>query len=452
MNELFQNIFGQNFIPHGYCLSWNKGLLWTLVGADLVIAIAYFSIPFALWYFAKKKPDVRQAQIIWLFGLFIIACGVTHLFDVVNIWRPMYWENAFSKVFTAIVSIATAIVLWRIMPAALQAPSHQQLEEVNRHLEEARAELESRVAERTEALANSEEQLRMVLEGAELGFWDWNIVTGEVQRNERWANMLGYSHAEIVNTVKQWTDFIHPDDRAKAWQSISDVLEGKSAKHRLEYRMLHKDGSMRWILDQANVMQRDAQGHPTRMSGTHSDVTERKQLEMELLRQAHIDYLTGASTRGYFMEQAELELSRSVRYQTPLSLLMLDVDFFKQVNDVHGHRAGDEVLKKLVQVCQEHMRGIDIIGRLGGEEFAILLPSTDVEKAAEAAERLREVTAATNVQLPAGSSLHFTVSIGVTALESMEDNLDMLLSQADKGLYKAKRTGRNKVCVVRKSQ
>lgn len=451
----WESIIGQTFIPHGYCFSWNSALLWTLVVSDLVIAASYFSIPFALWYFARKRPDVGQLHIITLFGLFIVACGVTHIFDIINIWTPWYWGNAFSKAVTAAVSLTTAFVLWRIMPSALQAPSFKQLENanrdlelLNRQLEDARDILELRVSERTEALAHSEEQLRLVLEGAELGFWDWNIQTGEVERNARWAQMLGYEPDEIRHTTMQWSDFVHPDDRDKAWHSINDVLEGRSPRHKAEYRMLHKDGSIRWILDQANVMARAADGRPLRMSGTHSDITERKQLEFELERQVHIDYLTGASNRGHFMQQGETELSRAVRYGKPLSLLMLDIDYFKQINDSHGHKVGDDVLKKLVETCQKTLREVDIIGRIGGEEFAVLLPETPREQAAEVAERLRAELQESRVLLPQGLPIHFTVSIGVASMTSSEENVDMLLNAADKALYAAKAAGRNRVIVA----
>lgn len=132
------------------------------------------------------------------------------------------------------------------------------------------------------ALENSEKQLRFVLEGAELGFWDWDIAAGTVYRNERWATMLGYTHEDIRQTTQQWTDFIHPNDRGRAWDSINAVLEGRSSMHRLEYRMLRKDGGGIWILDQASVMQRDADGKPLRMCGTHTDITEIKATQEEL--------------------------------------------------------------------------------------------------------------------------------------------------------------------------
>ena len=147
------------------------------------------------------------------------------------------------------------------------------------------------------ALENSEKQLRFVLQGSELGFWDWDIAAGKVDRNEQWAVILGYTHREIQQTTKQWTDFIHPDDRNRAWNSINAVLEGRSSIHRLEYRMLHKDGSVRWILDQANVMERDADGRPLRMCGTHTDITEIKTIQQELVEhRQHLEHLVEERT------------------------------------------------------------------------------------------------------------------------------------------------------------
>lgn len=132
------------------------------------------------------------------------------------------------------------------------------------------------------ALIDSEERLRFVLEGSELGFWDWKIDTNEIERNSLWAEILGYSYEEIKNTTQHWTDFIHPADRQEAWQSIQNVLNDHSLIHKIEYRMIHKDGGSRWILDHAKVVQRDWDGRPIRMSGTHADITERKAAEAEL--------------------------------------------------------------------------------------------------------------------------------------------------------------------------
>ena len=157
--------------------------------------------------------------------------------------------------------------------------------DANIALIEQSASLASIAIEKTQgnlALKASDEQMQLVLAGAELGFWDWDIVIGKVERNERWATMLGYTYNEIKHTTNQWADFVHPDDRDKAWQSINDVLEGRSKSHSLEYRMLTKEGGYRWVHDQANVMKRDGNGKPLRMSGTHSDITNRKLAEEKL--------------------------------------------------------------------------------------------------------------------------------------------------------------------------
>ena len=141
------------------------------------------------------------------------------------------------------------------------------------------------------ALRESEERLALVMEGSQLGYWDWNIQTGEVHRNALWAEMLGYTLEEIELNVTQWTDLHHPDDRAAAWKSIQDHLDGKTPAHRIEYRMRMKDGRYKWILDQARVVQHAPDGKPLRMSGTHTDITERVQAQ-EKVRVALAKYQT----------------------------------------------------------------------------------------------------------------------------------------------------------------
>jgi PAS domain S-box-containing protein len=133
-----------------------------------------------------------------------------------------------------------------------------------------------------EALRESEKQLKMVLDGSQLGFWDWNIETNVVHRNERWAKMLGYTLQELEINVKQWTDLNHPEDRAAASKSIQDHLGGWTSSHNIEYRMRTKDGDYKWILDQAKIVKYDDHGKPLRMCGTHTDITEHKKIEKQL--------------------------------------------------------------------------------------------------------------------------------------------------------------------------
>lgn len=125
----------------------------------------------------------------------------------------------------------------------------------------------------------NEEQLTLVLAGGELGFWDWDIVHNVVERNARWAEMLGYSHEEVRQSVKQWIEFVHPEDRERVRDSLNQHLEGITPQHKIEYRMLTKQDGYRWILDSAKVVSYSSEGKPLRMCGTHMDITDRKHAE-----------------------------------------------------------------------------------------------------------------------------------------------------------------------------
>ena len=241
---------------------------------------------------------------------------------------------------------------------------------------------------------------------------------------------------------------IDPAYRKDVLALFRNAALGKVAS--IEFRLCGVRGGERWVQSYVAPLT-DAQGRSEILSVSR-DITVNKQLTMELERQAHIDFLTQLNNRGRFMQLAEAELSRANRYGAHVSVLMLDVDHFKKVNDTHGHKVGDQALVKLGEVCQKTLRSFDIIGRMGGEEFAVLLPQTDQQEAVEVAERLRIAIGDTPVSLAQGLPLHFSVSIGVSTRLSPEDNLDMLLSRADDALYAAKTAGRDRVAVTDASE
>jgi diguanylate cyclase (GGDEF)-like protein/PAS domain S-box-containing protein len=174
-----------------------------------------------------------------------------------------------------------------------------------------------------------------------------------------------------------------------------------------------------------------------------TDVTERLRAEAELQRLADTDDLTGALTRRRFLSIAAAEIVRSARHHRPLSLLMLDLDHFKAVNDTHGHAVGDRVLREASRACRAALRTNDRFARLGGEEFAVLLPETGPDGAVRLAERLRAAVAA--VEVPTATEpVRLTVSVGVAGWEA-DDGLDELLRRADRRLYRAKQAGRDRV-------
>ncbi len=172
------------------------------------------------------------------------------------------------------------------------------------------------------------------------------------------------------------------------------------------------------------------------------NITPRKQLEDYWRDIAHTDSLTGLATRQRLFELAHREVERSHRHERPLSLLMIDVDHFKRINDRHGHAAGDDALRALTRACNEVLRESDFMGRTGGEEFAVVLPETGLEGAKQIAERL--LATVREIDLPnlsPGEPL--TISIGGAVLASGE-NLDRLMRRADRRLYEAKAAGRDR--------
>ncbi len=166
--------------------------------------------------------------------------------------------------------------------------------------------------------------------------------------------------------------------------------------------------------------------------------------ELELRLLASTDSLTGALNRRHFMELGEREIHRASRYCRPLSVIMFDIDRFKSVNDTYGHLVGDHVLTEFTALCRQVLRQEDILGRYGGEEFAVVLPETKKSEAFELAERLRQLAAETVIEV-ADSKLNFTLSAGVAAFQLGYETFDDTLHRADQALYEAKRNGRNRV-------
>ncbi len=172
------------------------------------------------------------------------------------------------------------------------------------------------------------------------------------------------------------------------------------------------------------------------------------QLEMarrQIHRLAFLDELTGVNNRRHFMTEAAAEFGKAKRYELPMSVIMLDADNFKRINDIYGHARGDDVLRKIAAACQDGLRNIDILARYGGEEFVILLPVTDAQSARIVAERVRANVAELHVQSGNDPALKVTISLGVATCAAHTVSLEALLHRADQALYRAKRNGRNQV-------
>lgn len=201
-------------------------------------------------------------------------------------------------------------------------------------------------------------------------------------------------------------------------------------------------GRCYWMTSLAPVF--DDEGRVEMIVGLSVDVTEQKRAEAELRRLATTDVLTGLANRRHFLERAAQELGRVRRYGTPSAFIMLDIDHFKRINDTWGHATGDAVLRSIAGVLGGALRETDLVGRLGGEEFAVLLPETDLDAALGLAERLRVAVTEATVEAD-GEILHFSASFGVTLLHADDETVDMPMARADAALYAAKFAGRNRV-------
>lgn len=258
--------------------------------------------------------------------------------------------------------------------------------------------------------------------------------------------LIGIAPEVLLADYTQFVRHIHEDDRP-TFQTITDGAIATRLGYECEYRFRLPSGEIRWLKTSATPGASGRDSGTTHFSGFVIDITDTKNQQLMLREMAYQDPLTLADNRRSFLEKLQAELARVHRYGEQASLLMLDIDLFKQVNDTYGHVVGDAVLKHLVAVLREVLRGVDSLGRLGGEEFAVLLPGTGTEAAIQLAERLRHAVQLSPA-VEAGQTVSFTISLGVVAITADIADTKTVLHLADKAMYYAKQSGRNRVCTA----
>ncbi|HEY9859025.1 MAG TPA: EAL domain-containing protein [Candidatus Obscuribacterales bacterium] len=292
-----------------------------------------------------------------------------------------------------------------------------------------------------EALRESQERYALAVEGANDGLWDWNLKTNEIYFSPRWKSMLGYHEREIGSDPEEWFNRVHPEDVERLKAQIGLHLEGFSPHFESEHRMQHQDGSYRWMLSRGLAV-RDGDHKVARMAGSQTDVTERKQVEEQLLHDAFHDVLTGLPNRALFIDRLGLAIERSKRPGSNLfAVLFLDLDRFKVINDSLGHMIGDQLLIAIARRLEACLRGGDTVARLGGDEFTILLEDiVDIHDATRIANRIHQALLSPfNLQ---GQEVFTSVSIGIALSETGYDWPEDLLRDADTAMYRAKSLGR----------
>jgi diguanylate cyclase (GGDEF)-like protein/PAS domain S-box-containing protein len=292
-----------------------------------------------------------------------------------------------------------------------------------------------------QALRDSEQRWQFALEGARDGVWDWNLVTNEAYFSRQWKAMLGYAEHEIAGKLEEWDKRVHPDDKAGAYADIDRHLKGETPYYQNEHRLRCKDGSYKWILDRGMIVSRAADGKPTRMIGTHTDITARKQDEETIRELSLIDELTGLRNRRGFFVLGESQLSLGRRLGRTAVVYFADLDGLKRINDVHGHAEGDRALADVADILRATFRETDVMARLGGDEFVVLaLEAPDVDTSASVA-RLEEHLTQFNARARRPFRLALSIGVAQRGPESTESLTD-LLARADAGMYQTKQRRR----------
>ncbi|MGB3790246.1 MAG: diguanylate cyclase [Phormidesmis sp.] len=276
----------------------------------------------------------------------------------------------------------------------------------------------------------------------------------------RWIkNVLGYEPEEMQQLGNSYLEqLVHDDQRdlmVKERQRLAAIEDGEVVEN--EYRFRHCQGNWRWLLCRETVFKRDRHGQPTQIFGTATDITKRKNAEValedfnqELKRLARMDGLTQVANRRSFDEYIERAWKNVGSGRASLSLILCDIDYFKNFNDTYGHQAGDICLKKVAKAIEKTVqRSTDFVARYGGEEFAVVLPNTNATGAERVADEIRQAIRLLKIEHSESEvSDRITLSLGIASISSSNNaHPDMLIAAADQGLYSAKYGGRDRFCI-----
>jgi diguanylate cyclase len=295
---------------------------------------------------------------------------------------------------------------------------------------------------------NQETSLEFAWTG-NLGHWYLTFETGNAVFNPLKLESLGFTAEEVGIPVHYsfFTDRIHPDDYEATMEAMRRNMGGDSPVYECEYRIAAKDGSWKWFLDRGKVTKRDESGRPLIAAGIVFDITDTKMnqqhlesVNRELQYESTVDSLTGILNRRAIMNELKHRMEEAMNRSEPLTAALFDLDNFKRINDTYGHLKGDEVLKGTAEIIQGIIRGLDSVGRYGGEEFLLIFPRTSIDKIKNVSQRILSSIRSHDF----GDGVSVTISGGVSMYEAGM-SVTALLEMADSRLYQAKELGRNRV-------
>jgi diguanylate cyclase (GGDEF)-like protein/PAS domain S-box-containing protein len=296
------------------------------------------------------------------------------------------------------------------------------------------------------ALQHSEQRLALALRGSTDAPWDWDIVSGATYYSPRWWELLGYAPGEHEADAATWIRMAHPDDQARLSSFMAELPTNGREYFGIEFRLRHRAGHDVPVLARGYIL-RDAGGRALRMSGTTSDLTERKHAERRIYELAYFDHLTGLPNRRFLAEELGKVLARAARSQQYGAVMFLDLDNFKLLNDTMGHDVGDVLLRQVAARLRAALRESDHLARLGGDEFVVVLENLGTcrdDAIGEAQLVSRRILDALGVPFDlVACECSTSPSIGTTLFDGDRTGIDTLLKQADLAMYRAKADGRN---------
>ncbi len=297
-----------------------------------------------------------------------------------------------------------------------------------------------------QALHKSEERLRLVLQGANDASWDWDLVGKSIYYSPRWWAMIGHGVDEVPSAPDLWERLLPPGDRLHVLHAFETALDSGVDTYQVEFRLQHKAGHFVPVLSRGFIL-RDASGQPLRVSGTNTDLTERKQTEERIHQLAYYDALTDLPNRRLLMEQLRQALVNAARTGQQGALLFIDLDNFKVLNDTQGHDVGDQLLRQVALRLRHVVRAADTVCRLGGDEFLVMLEdlgSVAAEAGRAAGMVVQKILSSLGeTYILSGREHRSTPSIGIALFAQASEGAEDVLKQADLAMYQAKAMGRN---------